>query len=556
MKRIIFLAIFLAITIAAFTCDMAAMISEAGYNIAWRDSTSAASYDEQYDLIQFLENQSTTGGNNQDGYGLAYYKHEAVFGDTIYAFDDDSDVNYDNTPDPMDTMHDVVISDANDVAIVMGHLRNGTGGTGSHPFVLQLEDDEHVYTFMHNGGIVSEDEDEDIWSFLNNNDWFDDGYESNWYGTDQDESLWIDSELLFHYIMYFIRETGYISGLGYDTFGGIRAALNATLPGYSSPIYEHFQGDEVNNILNFILSDGENLYVYRNSLLTDDDHDLRYKTNSTSHNYMISTQDYLTFQVLRDHLMIFTPHGFYDEDIDDWDEDYVSGTISVEHESWAQSKRVMGRLYIPYGDTLSIDASSVCYIPSTILVRGVLEISSDRIFRLNDYSEIIVDSSGAELYFEFNSSLDGNKAGFYFETAPNQNPGGEAYIHGDRIVIENGGKINTQTYTSTTPPYNAITICSNSAERWDGIHFNDINATQIMRNFEISEINAISFNGCGENRAYAHFIDVVIDDIGSFTADTSIPVKIYADESAGCSLSNFDNPISDEIAKTIVHKYA
>ncbi len=545
MKRILFLTLFALIAINAFTCDMAAMISEAGYNIAWRDSTYTGinGLDEQYDFIEFLENYSDSAGSNLDGYGLAYYKHEAVFGDTIYAEDlRYYDVCYELFPEAMDTMHDIIIADTSDVAIVMGHLRNGTGALGNHPFTLQLEDDDHVYTFIHNGGIQSDfQERERIFSFLDNVNWFND-YVSNWNGSPGSEEGWIDSELLFHFIMYHIRERGHIPGLGYDTFGGIKDAFLSNIFSEEYAFWEHFEGDQDNNIINFILSDGENIYAYKNSESDDEDHNLEYKYNENEHNWIIKTQhNSLYTQIATCDLIIFTPHGFLALEDDFFDEEnIVSGTIRSSTD-WDVNKYIFGNIYIPSGVTLSIEEDALCYLPYKMLVRGTLEIADGGSLELDMHSSVIVDTAGADLHFKYDSSLIGSVGGFYFECEPGTAIAGP-YIPGDRVLILNEGKISTQVF-SPLIDYDDIVIESNSAERWDGLYFYDINTTQILQNFDISGIEEIYFEGCGEERVYAYFMDVVIDDIGLFSADGSIPIKIVIEEESGCSLSNIDDGI-------------
>ena len=76
MKKLFLITIFVILAVNAFACHMAAMMTEAGYNMAWRDSTENTDYDEVYDFIEFCESHSPStiqsGNYCDDGYGLLY----------------------------------------------------------------------------------------------------------------------------------------------------------------------------------------------------------------------------------------------------------------------------------------------------------------------------------------------------------------------------------------------------------------------------------------------------------------------------------------------------
>lgn len=515
MKKYIFLAIFMVITIAAFTCDMAAMISEAGYNLAWRDSTSS-SFDEQYDLIKFLETRSTSG-TNPDGYGLLYYENDGTFGDIWHETE-----TYDDEPGEMDEAHDVFIADSSDVKIIMGHDRHGTVGNGNHPFTLQLEGDDHVYSFMHNGGIqTGYDEKGDIYYFLDDNDWFDD-YSSNWtQSTDPDN--WIDSELLFHYIMYFIRETGNMPGIGYDTYGGICDALLSNLPDTTTPVFQYFAGTQIYNTINFILTDGEKLFVYRNSEVNYLDHNLSYEYNSSTHNYHVKTQNTDGTQMVQHSLLILSPQGILvlpgNSSTSGWRNQhmYVSGTIGSST-TWSNTAYICGNIYIPSGETFTLGVTATCYTPSTILVRDSLIIDDEAILKLDYHSEIIVEKPGAVLKFNFGSTLEGNVTGLNFETL---NPSGKGYyIPGDIVTIRDSGKVDCQDYRGTPTQDDIITITKTGTQNWEGFQFyNTPTTSNYFRYANISGIYDISFEDSQQSGGIVvesrglTFEDVEIDDI-------------------------------------------
>ncbi len=552
MKRILFLTLFALIATNAFSCHMAAMITDAGYNLAWRDSTESPTYenDELYDFIDFCEQHSPGDSiySNycDDGYGLLYYDHNGVMRDSFYVVGQGSVSYIDGYTEEMDLFHDIIIADTSDVAIVMGHLRNGTGGIGNHPFTLTLEGDDHIYSFMHNGALsYTGSEKHLLYQFLENNGWFSDGYCSNWGASDEGD--WIDSEVFFHFIMYHIRERGYIPGYGYDTLLGLRDALWSTVL-YDTPLWNHLNGTytitpNINTVLNFVFSDGVNLYVYKNSAPDDNSHKLGYCTNSNTHCIMINTGDDIT-QLTQNHLYVFTPYNtdeVYHSNINAWNSNQLVSGIVQEDTRWSNNKCIMGNLYIPSGITVTIENCATCFFPLNIIIKGKLEIEDEAYLMLDHHSTVIIDTTAAELHFKYGSSLIGSVGGFNFECEPGTEISGP-YIPGDRVLISNEGKISTQVF-SPLIDYDDIVIESNSAERWDGLYFYNINTTQILQNFDISGIEEIYFEGCGEDKVDAYFKDVVIDDIGLFSADGSIPIKIVIEEESGCSLSNIDDGI-------------
>ncbi|RLC56818.1 MAG: hypothetical protein DRH89_04855 [Candidatus Cloacimonadota bacterium] len=96
----------------------------------------------------------------------------------------------------------------------------------------------------------------------------------------------VDTELLFHYIMSFIidNDNDIISGIHdaitqTDIEGcNIRGKIENPDP---SILIEDNNADSYINVTNFVLSDGEKLYVFRNSPSDDNWHELSYKDNDT-----------------------------------------------------------------------------------------------------------------------------------------------------------------------------------------------------------------------------------------------------------------------------------
>jgi len=257
-------------------CDMIAMLAKKNklltdfiptpipsvgdLNEAIYDEMIMLSPQNPYDFFVFLGEYSANDPLNKDGYGIVYYntvldiQRFYVTGfDTFY---------YKVIPNPypnpnhrQQKLHDAyqAITDGNkSVTVVLGHDRyTSQGAYGSHPFWFEWEG--KIYSIEHNGdcSILRQA----MYNFLIQRDstWFT-VHPSNWGANTW--SQFIDSELLFHFIMaHVIDQNG-------DVIDGIRMALNETsIEGYNFKL--RFQN--VMDILNFIISDGEALYIFRNT---------------------------------------------------------------------------------------------------------------------------------------------------------------------------------------------------------------------------------------------------------------------------------------------------
>ena len=167
-------------------------------------------------------------------YNGAYFEDELPGADRLEAFDQ---------------ALESVQSGTSHTGIVLCHARNATGPTlGNHPFIF-----EHLgrtYSFMHNGNCNGARSSmiQSINEMHPGYNWFE-RHPSNYFG-DNDPSHWVDTEVLFYYIMsYVIAQNG-------NTLDGMQRAL-AKIRSYLLQTN--------NGVFNFVLSDGERLYVFRSS---------------------------------------------------------------------------------------------------------------------------------------------------------------------------------------------------------------------------------------------------------------------------------------------------
>jgi hypothetical protein len=286
-------------------CDMMAMIAKNGYSLSDLPSIENT-YNDPYDFIQFLKDRSTNSyaseKKNPDGYGVLYYKENGAFyldpahlghtpgnqgdpnnqawyqvGHNTYYTGGSTDWKWE-----LETAQDKIMTPGANAIIVMGHTRHGTGGNGNHPF--RCEYMGKTFTFMHNGGLGFSNAHsikQVLLAELINDNWFASGnHPSNWEGSISNINSWIDSEILFNWIMKNIEEC---NG---NIIEGIHQALTTTLfyegdqISLESVFHDPYKDkSEWHNCVNFILSDGENLYVFKNGNNSDTEHQLFLQTN-------------------------------------------------------------------------------------------------------------------------------------------------------------------------------------------------------------------------------------------------------------------------------------
>ncbi|MCD4817820.1 MAG: T9SS type A sorting domain-containing protein [Candidatus Cloacimonetes bacterium] len=262
VRKIILVALISIIMKNLFSCDMFALISKSGYNFANQDSI-AGEFNDIFDYYDFIKERSDSLYQD-DGYGIVTYINNSGISEPIQTwFKTGYDTWYgDGGVEPLDTAIESISDPGNETNIVLVHARNGTGGTGSHPFVFEFDD--KFFTFMHNGAIGNSLKNR-LMQYLGET-WFDD-HPSNWSGIYPDYSNFIDSELIFHYIMKHIIEQN-------DMQNGISVALNnRNVLGYD--FYDMIFN--ARNVINFIISDGEDTFAFRNTYVIGSIHNLSYE---------------------------------------------------------------------------------------------------------------------------------------------------------------------------------------------------------------------------------------------------------------------------------------
>jgi len=261
-------------------CDMSAVITHAK---AGEDCLIAqipegiGQFDDPMDFFYDFTISRSSLQTNPDGYRVVYYRDDEpeLPANQVEDLDYRSPQHYGLNSGPLSSARQAIMNAANEAVIVLAHARKGTGGLsgGNHPFTFTGE--RRTWSFMHNGGIKDENDTPDIKYALWYDLYYDSGgapgswfvrHPSNWVPSWSvgNYSEFIDSELLFHWIMKnVLEEEG-------DVLAGLYRALTAQLydpvtGGTIDLFYQFMQNYHTTNRLNFVLCDGEALYVFRNT---------------------------------------------------------------------------------------------------------------------------------------------------------------------------------------------------------------------------------------------------------------------------------------------------
>jgi len=280
MKLILTISIIIVMSLGSFVlyadCDMITMLSKDGYYLSGNNST--------YDLFNFIRVRShnvQSNKRNNDGYGFIYYPENGTFNVSNQSWYQTDPTPYDDTyytgglaawKVELDDAEEYIIDTVNDATIVLGHARQGSVGEGSHPFYYEYGG--KTYTLMHNGTLTN-DIKTPMYTYLYNLGLLN---SSNWGANPAVIGTWIDSEIFFLYLMHFIE-----SNNGNVVEGVNKALTQEFLPGLpgepnipdsniknwlENPEYYYsyeISANTYKRVANIVLSDGENLYIFRNS---------------------------------------------------------------------------------------------------------------------------------------------------------------------------------------------------------------------------------------------------------------------------------------------------
>ncbi len=344
-------------------------------------------------------------------------------------------------PEPLDIAEQRIMESTNDAVVVLGHDRNRAGvssfAVGQHPYVFDYLDPNTqittTYTFQHNGY-------HDYKNPMRQYCW---DHDPNWFithplnweilgNTINNLDTVNDTEILFHYIMAHVIEAGG------DIVAGMLAAFNETEveddEDNTHNIRRYFHEEWRTNRINVTLSDGNALYVFRNTGINDG-YNLSYKDFG---NFVgIKTQGDIPDggnRIVQFALMEITRDGdiiAHDDDIG------VSGLIT-ENTEWDYDHYVVGDLTIQNDATLTLLDGANLYFTDKydVTVNGELILNEGAGLHLYHHSAVIVDGADAQLFLDWGTSVSGYDHSCKSPDKP-----------GDRLIAQNGGVITTRTKT-------------------------------------------------------------------------------------------------------------
>lgn len=302
-----FILLFNTFLYILFPCDMSAVIAKSGYVLPqildneqhpadnYMDITFDSPRDYYFDYLYYRSSSQV------DGYGVIFYEdnNQLLNSNNIFYQVGYNQHCFNGHEDKMFEADSAISDILSNAKIAMGHVRSGTGGEGNHPF--RFDWNGKTYTFMHNGSINNTWM-ERLHSDLGGADWFS-SYPSNWITMPQTQDYlnFIDSELIFHWIMKHVIE---VNG---DVKQGIYNAFRA-----ETDIANYIEMISTQGlIVNIILSDGEKLYVFRNSSLSGQSYNLSIKDHGNFISVKTRTSDDNSIQLQRYDLAVVS-----DEDIE------------------------------------------------------------------------------------------------------------------------------------------------------------------------------------------------------------------------------------------------
>lgn len=295
-KTLLILIILSLSTLPLIACDMFMLQSINNYPfLTSRDNPG--NFNDPYDFFENFKSQANQTSGNRDGYGIIAYAMDNPLVDRDYSWYKTGIGNYfdvNNLDEPFYEAISVLYNNP-DISRVLVHARSGTGGEGNHPFIFSAND--RSYTFMHNGYIFNSVKNEVI-NYLGE-DWFND-HPSQWEGDFNSPNTFIDSEVIFHYLM------SYVLQYPNDIPTAFRHAFNNKRVG-NIDLEFYFKYNN-NTVINFIFSDGTDTYAYRSSEIYGLNYNLSYQVYPEKF-VAVATKNNLANTMIRNQLIKISPQG-------------------------------------------------------------------------------------------------------------------------------------------------------------------------------------------------------------------------------------------------------
>ena len=522
MAKIYFLIILLiSSTFLVAECEFMGLISRAGQSVSWEEDDLGSTWsnpEDPYDFFDFLyEHSNNEISINPDGYGVICYDEDGFmppidypvvsgvsqyniinfsnlpYGYAWYKISDQSEDNgwiekvNDEYTQSFGDAYDFILDNQDELSLVLGHVRNGFTGIGSHPFTYQIPERycSKTYSFIHNG-LICDDFKDDCYDYASVN--FTD-FGSQWcgiepYHTYPNDETWIDSELLFLYVMAYIEEADY------NVLEGLHNALSSNM---ATP---YLVNNNSSNKVNFIFSDGENMYLfcnYKDTDIIDPEYVLYYKDFEKYYGVITAkpTGDLETWNALNENeLVVLSRYG--ETRLTDFmnvpsDYAFVDGELDLT--SITDHTFISGDSQITGQQTLSDILQFAGHYE--LEITGSLNISSGGNLSLNHGAIVDVHGLDSRLFLGDGAIVEGcvprRPQSSYIGLSSAEG------VHGDYIIAQAGGIITTQASNDYNQNDLVVDIKANDNYiSWDGIYIKD----PWTIDFIASDHNKISFTNC------------------------------------------------------------
>jgi hypothetical protein len=288
MRKILFcLALILLQTALLMACDMSALVFRQGRVFSDYANASSANdfnkFSQPADYLAYVMSRSDEYSNS-DGYGILYYErntpvlednrfwykyvHSVSEHGYIWYTGNYFDANY--LPDVFDEALESLNTPETRAAIVLCHARFASSypfAPGNHPFRMDLNN--RTYSLMHNGTLTTAARTFMVSEIIRLSPYWFEHHTPNFpdFANAGAPALWIDSELLFNYLMC------HTAAAEFNLLNGLRLGLLKLKPYITAS----------NSVVNFVISDGQRLYAYRSTPVSGagSDHRLSYKYNAS-----------------------------------------------------------------------------------------------------------------------------------------------------------------------------------------------------------------------------------------------------------------------------------
>jgi len=437
-------------------CDFAAVITHQDFIIPdITDGLVHPYYPITYDCPEdfFYDYIIQRSGPNPDGYGIIYSAdgETTIPPEQIYHSSNVYSVN----PNPLDQAHEDIMNPINEAVMVMAHDRTGTGGSGNHPFTLNWEG--RTYAFMHNGYIPGSLKQALWWELYYDwpgapGDWFEQ-FPSNWVppGQVHNYNMFIDSEIVFHWIMknVILNDGSVLAGL----YEALTAQINNNVGNFD--LYDLLRNHSTSYTLNFVFSDCDALYVFRNRSYNGSSYNISYREYATEGFVGLKTQGTIPDgEVVDQYMLVYIPRGQAPYEIPNFLSSTLPSCFVVDD---ITSTSIWNGIWCIYDDVNVTNGATLHLYDNT-----VVEFGGSHVFTIDNGTVILEE--GAEIKLGNGSQIRVLGSSSYLRLVNGSAISG--FSVDDRITTDEYGLFSTEQWMDAI---GRTRLYSRSSTRWGGV---------------------------------------------------------------------------------------